>query len=135
MEDAGGKALAHVVDIRDEANVAKSIEETVKHFGGIDILINNASAISLTGTEVDTIFEFYGFFTTFFRLYHRVSVQRVKYLSCHFACLCRGFEFYEVKKKFFVIIFQKENGNTFTLLIIFIVKSLQKEQNSTNLLL
>ena len=34
-----------------------------------------------------------------------------------------------------VIIFQKENGNTFTLLIIFIVKSLQKEQNSTNLLL
>ena len=38
-------------------------------------------------------------------------------------------------KKKFVIIFQKENGNTFTLLIIFIVKSLQKEQNSTNLLL
>ena len=36
---------------------------------------------------------------------------------------------------FFIIIFQKENGNTFTLLIIFIVKSLQKEQNSTNLLL
>ena len=46
----------------------------------------------------------------------------------------RGFEFYEVTF-FFVIIFQKENGNTFTLLIIFIVKSLQKEQNSTNLLL
>ena len=38
-------------------------------------------------------------------------------------------------KKKIVIIFQKENGNTFTLLIIFIVKSLQKEQNSTNLLL
>ena len=35
----------------------------------------------------------------------------------------------------FVIIFQKENGNTFTLLIIFTVKSLQKEQNSTSLLL
>ena len=34
-----------------------------------------------------------------------------------------------------VIIFQKENGNTFTLFIIFIVKSLQKEQNSTNILL
>ena len=34
------------------------------------------------------------------------------------------------QKKFFVIIFQKENGNTFTLLINFIVKSLQKEQNS-----
>ena len=65
-----------------------------------------------------------------------VSVQGVKSLGGHFACLCGGFEFYEVKKtKIFVIIFQKENGNTFTLLIIFIVKSLQKEQNSTNLLL
>ena len=52
----------------------------------------------------------------------------------HFACLCWGFDFYEVNF-FFVIIFQKEKGNTFTLLIIFIVKSLQKEQNSTNLLL
>ena len=65
----------------------------------------------------------------------RVSVQGVKSLGGHFACLCQGFEFYEVKISFFVIIFQKENGNTFTLLIIFIVKSLQKEQNSTNLLL
>ena len=65
----------------------------------------------------------------------RVSVQGVTSLGGHFACLCRGFEFYEVKKKFFVIIFQKENGNTFTLLIIFVVKSPQKEQNSTNLLL
>ena len=69
----------------------------------------------------------------------RVSVQGVKSLGGHFrlghfACLCRGFEFYEVKKKI-VIIFPKENGNTFALLIIFIVKSLQKEQNSTNLLL
>ena len=63
----------------------------------------------------------------------RVSVQGVKSLGGHFACLCRGFEFYEVKK--IVIIFQKENGNTFTLLIIFIVKSLQKDQKSTNLLL
>ena len=60
----------------------------------------------------------------------RVSVQGVKSLSGHFACLCRGLNFVK-----FVIIFQKENGNTFTLLIIFIVKSLQKEQNSTNLLL
>ena len=56
-----------------------------------------------------------------------VSVQGVKSLGGHFACLCRGFEYYEVKKN--VIIFQNENGNTFTLLIIFIVESLQKEQN------
>ena len=63
----------------------------------------------------------------------RVSVQGVKSLGGHFACLCRGFKFYEVKKN--IITFQKENGNTFILLIIFMVKSLQKEQNSTNLLL
>jgi hypothetical protein len=67
--------------------------------------------------------------------FNRVSVQGVKSLGGHFAFLCRGFEFYEVKrKKKIVIIFQKENGNTYTLLIIFVVKSLQKEQNCTNLL-
>ena len=60
------------------------------------------------------------------------TVQGVKSLGSHFACLCRGVDFYEVKKN---IIFQKEKGNTFTLLIIFILKGLQKEQNSTNLLL
>ena len=64
---------------------------------------------------------------------NRVSVQGVKSLGGHFACLCREFDFYDVKKN--NIIFQKEKGNTFKLLIIFIVKSLQKEQNSTNLLL
>ena len=44
----------------------------------------------------------------------RISVQGVKSLGGHFAYLCRGFEFYEVKKKN-VIISQKENGNNFTL--------------------
>ena len=63
----------------------------------------------------------------------RVSVQGVKSLGAHFACLCREFDFYEVKKN--IIIFKKQKGNTFTLLIIFILKSLQIEQNSTNLLL
>ena len=64
--------------------------------------------------------------------YLRVSVQGVKSLGGHFACLCRGFNFYEVKKIFFfVIIFQKEKGNVFTHLIIFTVKSLQKERKST----
>lgn len=52
MEEAGGKALACAVDIRDEEAVMKSIELTVKTFGGIDVVVNNASAISLTGTEV-----------------------------------------------------------------------------------
>ena len=63
----------------------------------------------------------------------RVSVQGVESLGSHFATLCQGFDFYELKK--YIIIFKKEKGNTFTLLIIFVVKSLQKEQNSTNLLL
>ena len=56
----------------------------------------------------------------------RVSVQGVKSLGNNFACLCRGYEFYEVKKKNFAIIFQKENGITFTLFIIFIVKKSSK---------
>ena len=67
------------------------------------------------------------------KVFPRVSVQGVKSLGGHFACLCQGFEFYEVKKK--LLLFFKKNGNTFTLSIIFIVKSLQKQQNSTNLLL
>ena len=47
---AGGRGLACITDIRDEQQVAFAVEKTVKEFGGIDILINNASAIQLTGT-------------------------------------------------------------------------------------
>src|SRR4051812_38715638 len=50
IERAGGKALAVATDIRDEAQVDAAIAAAVDRFGGIDILINNASAISLTGT-------------------------------------------------------------------------------------
>jgi citronellol/citronellal dehydrogenase len=50
IEDAGGKALPLIVDVRDEANVYDAVEQTVNRFGGIDICVNNASAISLTGT-------------------------------------------------------------------------------------
>src|SRR6188472_621048 len=50
IERAGGKALPCVVDIRDEAQIAAAVAKTVATFGGIDILVNNASAISLTGT-------------------------------------------------------------------------------------
>ncbi|MGZ3427866.1 MAG: SDR family NAD(P)-dependent oxidoreductase, partial [Polyangia bacterium] len=50
IEKAGGKALACVVDIRDENQIAAAVQQTVEKFGGIDILVNNASAISLTGT-------------------------------------------------------------------------------------
>src|SRR5271165_1565022 len=51
IERAGGKALPLIVDVRDEANVQDAVEKTVAAFGGIDICVNNASAISLTGTE------------------------------------------------------------------------------------
>jgi len=51
IEAAGGQALPCIVDVRDEGQIQQSIEETVKAFGGIDIVINNASAISLTGTQ------------------------------------------------------------------------------------
>ncbi|UEM03881.1 NAD(P)-dependent oxidoreductase [Skermanella rosea] len=50
IEAAGGKALAVQVDIRDEAQIAAGVAQAVETFGGIDILVNNASAISLTGT-------------------------------------------------------------------------------------
>jgi len=51
IEAAGGHALALQTDIRDEANVLASVEQAVARFGGIDILVNNASAISLTPTD------------------------------------------------------------------------------------
>lgn len=50
IEAAGGQALPLVVDVRDEANVQEAVEKAVARFGGIDICVNNASAISLTGT-------------------------------------------------------------------------------------
>ena len=50
IEKAGGKALACIVDIRDEAQVHAAVNQAVQTFGGIDILVNNASAISLTDT-------------------------------------------------------------------------------------
>ena len=51
IEALGGKALPLQVDIRFEDQIQAAVEETVKTFGGIDILVNNASAISLTPTE------------------------------------------------------------------------------------
>jgi citronellol/citronellal dehydrogenase len=51
IEEAGGKALPIVGDIRDEASVASAVDQAVERFGGIDVCINNASAINLAGTE------------------------------------------------------------------------------------
>ncbi len=50
VEKAGGKALPLMVDIRFEAQVDEAVQKAVETFGGVDICINNASAISLTGT-------------------------------------------------------------------------------------
>ncbi len=50
IEKAGGAALPLVCDIRDEQQVAAAVKQAAEKFGGIDVLVNNASAISLTGT-------------------------------------------------------------------------------------
>ena len=50
IEAAGGQALPLAVDVRDDAAIANAVKATVDRFGGIDILVNNASAINLTGT-------------------------------------------------------------------------------------
>jgi len=50
IEAAGGRALAILCDIRDELQVVRAVQQTVETFGGIDICVNNASAIQLTGT-------------------------------------------------------------------------------------
>jgi len=51
VEKAGGKALALKIDVRDEESVKTAIQDAVNHFGGIDILVNNASAILLMDTQ------------------------------------------------------------------------------------
>ncbi|MDH4124204.1 MAG: NAD(P)-dependent oxidoreductase [Gammaproteobacteria bacterium] len=58
VEAAGGKALPLVCDIRDDQAVAKAVAKAAEHFGGIDIVINNASAIALLGTEAISMSRF-----------------------------------------------------------------------------
>jgi citronellol/citronellal dehydrogenase len=77
IEAVGGKALPLQVDIRDESSVLAAVAKAVETFGGIDILVNNASAISLTGTETTPMKRF--------DLMHGVNA-RGTYL-CTMACL------------------------------------------------
>jgi citronellol/citronellal dehydrogenase len=58
IEAAGGKALPMQVDIRDEEAVAVAVKQCADRFGGIDILVNNASAISLTPTSATSMKRF-----------------------------------------------------------------------------
>ncbi|EIE98785.1 SDR family oxidoreductase [Saccharomonospora glauca] len=51
IEEAGGNALPIVGDIRDDETVVRAVEQTVEQFGGLDIVVNNASAIDLTPSE------------------------------------------------------------------------------------
>jgi citronellol/citronellal dehydrogenase len=77
IELAGGEALACVADIRDEAAVERAVQATVERFGGIDILVNNASAISLTPTAATPMKRF--------DLMHSVNVRGT--FACSRECL------------------------------------------------
>ena len=55
MEAAGGRCLPCIVDIRDEDQVQAAVDKAVETFGGIDILVNNASAIQLSGTSATSM--------------------------------------------------------------------------------
>src|SRR5881394_2212728 len=77
IEKAGGKALPLPCDIRDEQGVEKAVADTVAKFGGIDILVNNASAISLTGTLATPLKRF--------DLMHQVNARGT--FACSQACL------------------------------------------------
>ena len=77
IERAGGKALALVVDVRSEEQIHAAVAATVARFGGIDILINNASAISLTGTLSTPMKRF--------DLMHQINTRGT--FACSQACL------------------------------------------------
>lgn len=75
IEAAGGKALAVACDIRNEDQIIEAVNKAVAHFGGIDILINNASAISLTTTEATE--------SKRFDLMHDINVRGTFLVSKH----------------------------------------------------
>jgi citronellol/citronellal dehydrogenase len=77
ITELGGRALACVADIRFEEQVETAVERTVAEFGGIDILVNNASAISLTGTRTTEMKRF--------DLMHQVNVRGT--FLCSRTCL------------------------------------------------
>src|SRR5688572_2975655 len=73
MEKAGGKAFAVKCDIRFEDQVQEAVQKGAEHFGGIDILINNASAISLSPLENTTVKQF--------DLMHDINVRGTFFVS------------------------------------------------------
>lgn len=77
IERAGGKALAVKCDVRDEAEIAAAVAAAVERFGGLDMLVNNASAIHLAGT-VETPMKR-------FDLMHQVNTRGT--FACSQACI------------------------------------------------
>ncbi len=77
IEAAGGKALPCVADIRFEEQIHAAVQKTVETFGGIDILVNNASAISLTGTRQTPLKRF--------DLMHQINTRGT--FACSQACI------------------------------------------------
>jgi len=77
IEEAGGRGLACPVDVRDERQIEAAVRATVDAFGGIDVLVNNASAISLTGTRATPMKRF--------DLMHQVNTRGT--FACTQACL------------------------------------------------
>ena len=77
VEKAGGTAFPLLLDVREEVQIERLVNEVVKKFGGIDVLVNNASAISLTGTLE----------TTMKRFDLMMSVNARATFACSRACL------------------------------------------------
>lgn len=75
IEAAGGKALAVQCDIREEAQIAEAVSAAITKFGSIDVLVNNASAIALTGTEATE--------TKRFDLIHDINVRGTFLVTKH----------------------------------------------------
>jgi citronellol/citronellal dehydrogenase len=77
IEKAGGHALPLVVDVRREEQIEDAVKKAVARFGGIDILVNNASAISLTGTLATPMKRF--------DLMHQINTRGT--FACSQACI------------------------------------------------
>jgi citronellol/citronellal dehydrogenase len=75
VNDAGGRGLAVQCDIRDEEEILRAIQQAITVFGGIDILVNNASAISLSSTEQTE--------TKRFDLVHNINVRGTFLVTKH----------------------------------------------------
>lgn len=75
VNEAGGKALAVQCDIRDEEQIIAAVQQAVAAFGGIDILVNNASAINLANTELTE--------TKRFDLIHAINVRGTFLVTKH----------------------------------------------------